>query len=137
MLKYKLNNYFEFPFELDMKDYLIENNNEKNTLYELTGITIHFGVSDYGHYYDLIKSPNDEKWYKFNDNFVHEFPVEDISHEAFGEREIEDDFNKEIEEKESGKNNAYILIYKKKNFDKDSLENLSQNYKCCLSPFLF
>ena len=28
---------------------------ELNTEYELRGITIHFGVADFGHYYDLIK----------------------------------------------------------------------------------
>ena len=38
MLKYKLNKYFEFPFKLDMKNYLIENHIEVNTEYELTGI---------------------------------------------------------------------------------------------------
>jgi hypothetical protein len=132
MLKYKLNNYFEFPFELDMKEYLIENHQETNTKYELTGITIHFGFSDYGHYYDLIKSP-DGKWYKFNDNHVYEIDPNDIPHEAFGEKENEDDFIKDIEESDSNQNSAYILIYKKQNFDIDKIENLSKNYNCNLA----
>jgi ubiquitin C-terminal hydrolase len=131
MRKFKLNNYFEFPFELDLKEYLIEENQEINTTYELTGITIHFGFSDYGHYYDLIKSPNG-KWYKFNDNCVYEFDEKDIPQEAFGEKESEDDFLKDIEEKDSGQNNAYILIYKKKIFDFASIENISKNYNCNL-----
>ena len=114
MLKYKLNKYFEFPYELDMKDYLIENHQETNTEYELTGITIHFGVSDFGHYYNIIKGP-DNKWYKFNDISVSEFKEEDIPREAFGDKEaFEEDSYKE---KEKGKNNAYILIYRKKIFD--------------------
>ena len=132
MLKSKLNNYFEFPFELDMKEYLIEENQEINTKYELTGITIHFGFSDYGHYYDLIKSP-DGKWYKFNDNFVTEFDEKDIPHEAFGEKENEEDFIKNIEDKDNGQNNAYILIYKKINFDEDTIDNISKNYICSLA----
>ena len=132
MLKSKLNNYFEFPFELDMKEYLIEDHQEKNTKYELTGITIHFGFSDYGHYYDLIKS-QDGKWYKFNDNSVTEFDEKDIPHEAFGEKENEEDFIKDIEERENGENNAYILIYKKINFDADSIDNISKNYICDLA----
>ena len=111
MLKFKLNKYFAFPHILDMKDYLIENNTETNTEYELTGITIHLGVSDYGHYYDLIKGP-DNKWYKFNDTNVTEFKEEDIPKEAFGEKENCDDDS--YKEKESGKNNAYILVYKRK-----------------------
>ena len=132
MLKSKLDNYFEFPFELDMKEYLIENHQEINTKYELTGITIHFGFSDYGHYYDLIKSP-DGKWYKFNDNCVYEFDEKEIPHEAFGEKDCEDDFIKDIEDKDSGQNTAYILIYKKQNFDVDSIENISKNYLCNLA----
>ena len=133
MLKSKLNNYFEFPFELDMKEYLIENHKEINTKYELTGITIHFGFSDYGHYYDLIKSP-EGKWYKFNDNTISEFDEKDIPHEAFGERESEEeDFIKEFEEKDNGQNNAYILIYKKINFDEDTIDNISKNFICDLA----
>ena len=127
MLKFKLNNYFEFPLELDMKEYLIEDNKETNTKYELTGITIHFGFSDYGHYYDLIKSP-DGKWYKFNDNSVSEFDEKEIPHEAFGEKESEEDLIKEMEENDNAQNNAYILIYKKVNFDEDTLDNLSKNF---------
>ena len=132
MLKSKLNNYFEFPFELDMKEYLIEDHKEINTKYELTGITIHFGFSDYGHYYDLIKSP-DGKWYKFNDNVVFEFDEKDIPHEAFGEKENEEDFIKEMEDKDNEQNNAYILIYKKVNFDEDTIDNISKNYICDLA----
>jgi hypothetical protein len=114
MLKYKLNKYFEFPYELDMKEYLMENHQETNTEYELTGITIHFGVVDFGHYYNIIKGP-DKKWYKFNDIYVSEFKEEDIPKEAFGDKEIlEEDSYKE---KEKGKKNAYILIYRKKAFD--------------------
>ena len=132
MLKSKLNNYFEFPFELDMKEYLIDDHKEINTKYELTGITIHFGFSDYGHYYDIIKSP-DGKWYKFNDNCISEFDEKDIPHEAFGEKENEEDFIKELEEKDNGQNNAYILIYKKINFDEDTIDNISKNFICDLA----
>ena len=131
MLKYKLNKYFEFPHKLDMKDYLIENHKETNTEYELTGITIHFGVSDFGHYYDLIKGPNN-KWYKFNDTNVSEFKEEDISREAYGEKEIlEEDSYKE---KENGKNNAYILIYKKTSFNPETIDKKNKS-DLALPPF--
>jgi hypothetical protein len=131
MLKYKLNKYFEFPFKLDMKDYLIENHNETNTEYELTGITIHFGVSDFGHYYDLIKGP-DNKWYKFNDISVSEFKEEEIPKEAFGEKDIFDEDS--YKEKENGKNNAYILIYKKKNFETVAIDKNTES-DLALPPF--
>ena len=129
MIRIKLNNYFQFPFELNMKNYLIEENNEINTEYELTGITIHDGTADFGHYYDLIKAP-DENWYKFNDTRVKIFDKEDIPKEAFGEQNIEDKIEEEDEEKE---NNAYILIYTKKNFNKEELKNLEINFKTTLA----
>ena len=131
MLKYKLNKYFEFPFKLDMKEYLIENHTETNTEYELTGITIHYGVADFGHYYDLIKGP-DGKWYKFNDISVSEFKEEDIPREAYGEKEIfEEDSSKE---KESGKNNAYILFYRKTDFDQSHIDKKMKN-ELALPPY--
>ena len=131
MLKYKLNKYFEFPFKLDMKNYLIENHIEVNTEYELTGITIHYGVADFGHYYDLIKGP-DGKWYKFNDISVSEFKEEDIPREAYGEKELfEEDSSKE---KESGKNNAYILFYRKTDFDQSHIDSKMKN-ELALPPY--
>ena len=120
MLKYKLNKYFEFPLVLNLKNYLIENHIEKNTEYDLTGITIHFGISEYGHYFDIIKGP--DKWYKFNDMNVSEFREEDIAKEAFGEKETSSDEDSE-KEKESGKNCAYILIYTKKENSINKINN--------------
>ena len=130
MEKIKLNSYLKFPFELDMKEYLIEDNKEINTLYELTGITIHDGMADFGHYYDLIKAP-DDNWYKFNDQKVKKFDIDEIPKEAFGEQNLEGKIGKdEDEEKE---NNAYILIYTKKNFNKEKITNLENNFKTKLA----
>ena len=109
MLKFKLNKYFEFPFQLNMKDYMIENHKEKCTEFDLTGIVVHNGVSDFGHYYDLIKG-RDNKWYKFNDENVTQFNEEYIPNEAFGNKDSDD----EDSEKEIRKKNAYILFYTKK-----------------------
>ena len=131
MVKIKLNSYFEFPFELDMKEYLIEENTETNTIYELTGITIHDGVADFGHYYDLIKG-KDGKWYKFNDTVVKFFNKDHIAAEAFGDKHSGDDLDKE-EQSEEDNNNAYILIYTKKNFNNEKIENLENNFKTQLS----
>ena len=127
MTKFKLNNYFEFPFELNMSEFLINKNESqekadtKNSIYELTGITIHFGVSDYGHYYDLIKAVNN-KWYKFNDTNITEFYESEIAKEAFGDKEnenndLESEITDKAEIKEKDNKNAYILIYTKKSFN--------------------
>ena len=121
MTKFKLNNYLEFPFELDMSDYLFDTT-ENDTNYELTGITIHYGVADAGHYYDLIK--NDNKWYMFNDTNVTEFKEENIPSEAFGENNLEEtEKNKDLEPTQKVKKNAYILVYTKKDYENDYNDN--------------
>ena len=148
MTKFKLNNYFEFPFELDISEFIINNNknndiensesSNRNNVYELTGITIHYGISDFGHYYDLIKAANN-KWYKFNDTQISEINESDIPREAFGDRKNE--FEKERESmdtksnfREDDKGNAYILIYSKKNF-KNSIKNSEYSTNLVLPPY--
>jgi hypothetical protein len=147
MTKFKLNNYFEFPFELNISEFLINKNDptekidNKNSIYELTGITIHYGVSDYGHYYDLIKAVNN-KWYKFNDTNISEFSESDIPKEAFGDKEAENaDIESEIsskaskpEIKEKDNKNAYILIYTKENFNSNNtnINSIKNDYETIL-----
>ena len=132
MTKFKLNNYFEFPLKLDMSDYLYDNT-ETDTYYELTGITIHYGVVDSGHYYDLIR--DDKKWYMFNDINVVDFKEENIPSEAFGENNFEEMDNKESESREKGKKNAYILVYTKKDYENSSLENNNYDTILVRPPF--
>ena len=148
MTKFKLNNYFEFPFELNMSEFLINKNESeeknKNNLYELTGITIHYGVSDYGHYYDLIKASNN-KWYKFNDTNITDFSENDIPKEAFGDKEsenvdLEEVISDKAEIKEKENKNAYILIYTKKGFNNNYINNTLQenneyNIKLVFPPY--
>ena len=123
MERIKNNSYFEFPFELNMKDYLIEDNQEINTEYELTGITINDYYDKHDYYYDIIKT-SDNKWYKFYYKGVKLFDKDDIQYEAFG---IPD--SNKINEGAS----AYILIYSKKNFNNDKIENLENNFKTKLA----
>ena len=132
MLKFKLNKYFEFPFQLDMKDYMIENHTEKSTEYDLTGIVVHNGKSDWGHYYDLIKGP-DNKWYKFNDESISTFKEEDIPNEAFGNKDDDDDDY----DRENGneKRNAYILFYTKKPKNNDNNNEELEKYDLSLPPY--
>ena len=112
--------------------YLIEDNNEINTEYELTGITIHDGMADFGHYYDFIKAP-DNKWYKFNDTRVKVFNEDEIPKEAFGDQNFDEKREREEDEADDEENNAYILIYTKKNFNKEKIENLENNFKTKLA----
>ena len=139
----KLNDYLKFPMKLnlkkwtranirqnevndnenDIKDEEKENLDETKMEYELTGILIHSGANlQSGHYYSLIKSQEENKWYKFNDNEISEYNIEqNLEKDCFG--------NLESKVNQYGKG-AYLLFYTKKecidkykDFDKKSIIN--------------
>ena len=119
-LPQKYDTHFTFPWNLDIEPFTEEgvtrhdhanlsmsmdnqNNSDasssstessSNTVYQLTGIVVHSGQSNAGHYYSFIKdrrqdavlNPNYGKWFNFNDTEVKEFPLDDsnIEHECFG-----------------------------------------------------
>ena len=115
MERAKVNDYCEFPLELDMEPYTQEGLERRELLkekelakqeskefdkeipdqkypseyynYSLKGIVIHIGTAESGHYYSFIKDRSSEKWYEFNDTLVKEFNPEDIPAEAFGGEE--------------------------------------------------
>ena len=120
MVKYKLNDYFEFPKELDMfpytQEYMNNNSIKKQNMYDLNGVVIHTGTSESGHYYSLIKDSckEEDTWYEFNDTNVKPFDIDNLARDAFGG--TEDIFNRETKKKEvvEKSENAYILIYAKR-----------------------
>ena len=62
---------FEYPFEMDIKKYVVDQS--CNTKYELIGVLTHLGPSGMsGHFIAYCKSPNDNKWYCYNDSLVNE-----------------------------------------------------------------
>lgn len=120
MAKVKVNDYCEFPMKLNIEPYTQqglrkaekakkqenEQNNEQNQQgevfeeqppsyfeYKLTGVVIHLGFADSGHYYSLIQDRDsndlseDKRWYEFNDHLVSGFDPKDIPSEAFGGEE--------------------------------------------------
>ncbi|XP_023195305.1 ubiquitin carboxyl-terminal hydrolase 24 isoform X2 [Xiphophorus maculatus] len=57
--------------------------------YELVGVVVHSGQAHAGHYYSFIKDRRGNargRWYKFNDNVVEEFDMNDetLEYECFG-----------------------------------------------------
>jgi len=119
MAKVKVNDYCEFPTKLNLEPYTqqglrkaekakkkeqgqedAEGQQEENVTeypqsyfeYKLTGVVIHLGFADSGHYYSLIQDQEladmtSEKWYEFNDHLVSNFDPKDIPSEAFGGEE--------------------------------------------------
>lgn len=122
MQRQKVNDYFEFPNRLNLEPYTqqglrkaeeakkkgkseeesAEGNKAENPDefpseyfdYKLTGIVIHLGTADSGHYYSLIQDreadpsiPEEKRWIEFNDTIVTPFDPKDIPNEAFGGEE--------------------------------------------------
>ena len=121
MNRIKINDYYEFPVELDMNKYTSEYLNNKdniNNLYKLKSIVIHQGHCEGGHYYAFIRNGITQEWHQFNDTNVTEFDKKDIPKEAYGG---------------NSNKNAYLLFYEKEDmnncekFEKikeiDNLEN--------------
>ena len=66
------------------------NGSNECTKYSLTGVIIHTGTADSGHYYSIIKDiqKNEQNlWYEFNDTIVKAYDFQDIKNEAFGGQE--------------------------------------------------
>ena len=102
MSRIKLNDYYEFPIDLDMNKYTGEYLNNKgsdiNNKYKLKSIVIHQGHCEGGHYYAFIRDNSTQEWHQFNDTSVTEFDTNNIPKEAFG-----GNTNK----------SAYLLFYEK------------------------
>lgn len=144
MQKMKVNDYCEFPEELNMEPYTQEGLARREKIakkeekgddddeeevdtgpkypielynYRLSGVLVHSGYAEGGHYYSFIKDREDEEskddWYEFNDELVKEFDKEDLESECFGGEEKWNDFmGQSVYLKNSEKHrNAYVLFY--------------------------
>lgn len=130
MEKMKINDYLEFPMELDMRPYTSkalsdtcthgmsdsENDESEETLYDLVGVVVHSGSSDMGHYYSFIKDRNHEKrWLEFNDETVRIFSEDTMGDECFGGEEIGQKWDATtkscVPKVHMKRRNAYMLIY--------------------------
>ena len=131
----KLNNRFEFPLELNMKEYC--DINDKNTeeindneyLYELYGVIVHSGTPFSGHYYSYIRDMTHQGIWKLeeisnntNININNDSEIKEENNdknEIKEEKEEEKDNNENKKGKKKGKNKN------KKNKNKE--ENKKEN----------
>ena len=130
--KEKINDYYEFPFTLNMQQYTTEYQNLKDNIsfniknlnlthasdyyqYDLKGVILHLGTGESGHYTCLIRDNNE--WYEFNDSKVTEFDIKRMPEEAFGGKaEVNNDLlmfeeNHELFQRIK---NAYVLTYERR-----------------------
>ena len=68
--------------------------------YRLSGVLVHSGYAEGGHYYSFIKDREDteegDKWYEFNDEMVKDFDKKELEAECFGGDEKWSDCNGKI-----------------------------------------
>ena len=75
--------------------------------YELSGVIIHSGGSEGGHYYSIINDQESGKWFEFDDTKVSEFNINNLKNDCFGSEERD---NYDIFQKSK---NAYLLFYRR------------------------
>jgi ubiquitin C-terminal hydrolase len=97
---------------------------DENCKYRLSGIVVHIGNAQAGHYYSFIRVRGSETWLEFNDNIVRKFDLKILSEEAFGGKLESDGKNWEMMLDNENIKNAYLLIYEKMNSESspDALE---------------
>lgn len=134
----KVNDKFEFPMEINLKPWTREGVAEsqgrkaeaagfeaealKDTGltsdefydYVLTGILVHSGSADSGHYYSIVRD-GDRRWLQFNDRVVSEFDPKLIPAESFGGTQIQSRWDsiqkKSIKKEVPVERSAYMLFY--------------------------
>jgi ubiquitin carboxyl-terminal hydrolase 34 len=141
MRRTKVNEYCEFPLKLNLEPYTLEGITRREALakskdqqmlppvrplehydYELTGILVHTGTAESGHYYSFIRERDpppgaQPRWFHFNDMLVEPFDPNEIGAQCFGGNETTSVWdsvqNKRITKQQLKPNNAYMLFYSK------------------------
>lgn len=148
MIRVKVNDYCEFPLDLNLEPYTQEGLSKRERIqklkeekgeeeaqaaideieneplkypkeyyeFSLSGIVVHSGTADSGHYYSFIKDrehPETGKWYEMNDHIVRDFDPNDIPSECFGGEDVFQGYNM-MQMKTMKWRNAYLLLYERK-----------------------
>ncbi|KAM0672824.1 ubiquitin-specific protease ubp15 [Ordospora colligata] len=122
--RYKLNDYFEYPDVLDMKQFVDEqridgleeskNENRANmNEYELYSVIVHRGDVEEGHFYAYLKHGGE--WLKFNDGVVTKSRKEEVMEGNFGGKHPYKDIMREY--------SGYYLVYIRKSMIEEILND--------------
>ncbi|EGC34643.1 hypothetical protein DICPUDRAFT_34644 [Dictyostelium purpureum] len=155
MRNIKLNDFYEFPMLLDIEPFTVESveRKEKSNIlmmssmdpneykYTLSGIVLHQGTADSGHYISLIKDTNGS-WFELNDTLVLPYDPNRIPIDCFGGfdevREMDKDTQKPIMVKRPKTCNAYMLFYNKviPNYNDEKQESIERVDKESTEPIV-
>ena len=84
-LTLKVNDRFEFPFEIDLGEFLDETADRTEPWkYELYSVLVHSGDTNGGHGFALIKLDRQSRWFKFDDNWVTPATELEVLEENYG-----------------------------------------------------
>uniref|UniRef100_A0A4W3H452 Ubiquitin carboxyl-terminal hydrolase 48 n=1 Tax=Callorhinchus milii TaxID=7868 RepID=A0A4W3H452_CALMI len=114
--KKKLNSYISFPEVLDLSPYL--ERKDVSTVYELSAVLIHRGVSAYsGHYIAHVRDDRTGDWYKFNDEEIEKMEGKKL--QLGIEEDLAEPSKSQTRKPKCVKGvhcsrNAYMLVYRRK-----------------------
>ena len=81
----KVNDRFEFPFEIDLDEFLDETADRTQPWkYKLHGVVVHSGNTHSGLYFALIKPDRDTRWLKFDDDQVSPVTDREVLEDNYG-----------------------------------------------------
>ena len=113
MIRNKINNYCELPQKIDMTSFYDGVEVDSDLTFDLSGMIVHEGNSDFGHYYSIIKDNELNQWIKFNDDQILEFEEEYLEEETFGNKN---------ENGPTDAPSAYVVFYRRSGAEKNVKE---------------
>mmetsp|Transcript_10768 Transcript_10768/g.15759 ORF Transcript_10768/g.15759 Transcript_10768/m.15759 type:complete len:1196 (+) Transcript_10768:58-3645(+) len=102
----KVNDRYEFAEELSLKDYLDEKHADAPSDYVLSSVLVHQGDVSGGHYFMFSYDFDEQKWYRFDDEFVNEVNINQVNEASFGDNRMTS--------RTFSISTAYMLIYLRK-----------------------
>ncbi|ORX59773.1 cysteine proteinase [Hesseltinella vesiculosa] len=79
----KINDRYEFPSTLCLNEFCTDTSQEYT--YQLQSVLVHSGDLDSGHYFAIIHPGKEEKWFKFDDEFVIPVTQTEVFEDNFGQ----------------------------------------------------
>ena len=143
----KLNNKFEFPLELNMKQFCDINDknltqeNDNDYLYELYGVIVHSGTPFSGHYYSYIRDMTNQGKWKLDEDIPKAKEQINNNNNKKEEEKEEKNNNEETKDKKKGKKknkknkNKEQEIKNKEDNDNNNINTINENEKDFPIPY--